>query len=87
LQLGVGIDVGNIVATNIGLGVASELTAYGDCVNKCCKRSCGNNIVILTQEAKRMFPKSEGGRTKFRPYKGEPDAFILRYPSTYKTLG
>lgn len=87
MQVGVGIDVGKIVATNIGFGSASELTAYGNCVNKCCKRSCGNNMVILTQEAKRMFPKSEGGKTEFYRYKGEPDAFILRYPSTYKTLG
>ncbi len=87
LQLGVGIDVGNIVATNIGLGSASELTAYGDCVNKCCKRSCANNGVILTLAAKRMFPKSEGGKTAFHRYKDESDAFLLRYPTTYKTLG
>jgi class 3 adenylate cyclase len=86
LQVGVGIDVGNIVATNIGIGSASELTAYGNCVNKCCERSCGNNAVILTLEAKRMFPKSKGGKTEFRRYKDLPDAFILRYPPTVKTL-
>lgn len=87
LQVGVGIDVGNIVATNIGLGSASELTAYGNCVNKCCKRSCGNNMVILTLEAKRMFPKSKSGRTEFHRYKDLSDAFILRYPLGVKTIG
>lgn len=86
LQVGVGIDVGNIVATNIGLGGARELTAYGNCVNKCCKRSCGNNLVILTLDARKMFPTSPGGRTKFRRYKDEADAFILRYPDGYHTL-
>lgn len=86
LQMGVGIDVGDIVATNIGLGGASDLTAYGVCVNKCCKYSCGNNMVILTQKAKQMFPKSAGGKTRFHRYKDDKDAFILRYPSIYKTL-
>src|SRR5262249_10080455 len=36
LRMGVGIDIGDIVATNIGLGDARDLTAYGNCVNKAC---------------------------------------------------
>jgi hypothetical protein len=87
LLVGVGIDVGQIVATNIGLDGARDLTAYGNCVNTCCKRSCGNNLVILTLEAKKMFPKGKGGRTKFARYKGKDDHFILHYPGDYKTLG
>jgi hypothetical protein len=85
LQMGVGIDVGNIVATNIGLGGATELTAYGNCVNKCCERSFGNNMVVLTLEARRMFPKGGGG-TQFERYPNKDDAYILRYPESYTTL-
>jgi class 3 adenylate cyclase len=84
--IGVGIDVGEIVATRIGIGEAHELTAYGTAVNTCCKRSCGNDLVILTKHAKKMFPKSKGGKTRFRPYLDKPDAFILRYPADYHVL-
>jgi hypothetical protein len=86
LQVGVGIDVGDIVATRIGLGRANELTAYGVPVNHCCKRSFGNDMVILTRQAKNMFPKSKRGRTKFSPYPEVQDAFILRYPDDVHTV-
>jgi class 3 adenylate cyclase len=86
LLVGVGIDVGDIVATKIGLGEAHELTAYGTAVNFCCKRSFGNDMVILTKRAKDMFPKSKGGRTRFPPYTDVKDAYILRYPDDYVTL-
>lgn len=86
LQVGVGIDVGEIVATNIGLGDAKELTAYGNCVNKCCKRSTGQNEVVLTLDAKNMFPTDPKGRTGFRRYRDEADAFVLHYPPDYRTL-
>ncbi len=86
LQIGVGIDIGDIVATNIGLGKAHELTAYGSCVNNCCKRSFGNNAVILTHDAMRMFPSEPGGRTRFQRYPGVDDAYVLHYPDDYQTL-
>jgi hypothetical protein len=86
LRIGVGIDVGEIVATNIGLGKANELTAYGNCVNKACKRSFGNDMVVLTREAKRMFPTAVGGRTRFPAYPDKEDAYILRYPEDYSTV-
>jgi class 3 adenylate cyclase len=87
IQIGVGIDVGEFVATNIGLGTAHELTAYGDCVNTACKRSgIGHNQVVLTNDAKEMFPKSDTGRTGFRRYPGEVDAYVLRYPDAYDPM-
>jgi len=86
LQIGVGIDVGNIVATNIGRGGATELTAYGNCVNGCCKNSDGNNSVVLSLDAKKQFPKSPTGRADFKRFRDRDDSFLLRYPSDYRTL-
>jgi class 3 adenylate cyclase len=86
LQMGVGIDVGEIVATRIGLGEAHEFTAYGTAVNHCCKRSFGNDEVVLTKRAKDMFPKKKGGKTKFHRHATKEDAFILRYPDSYRTV-
>jgi hypothetical protein len=86
LKMGVGIDVGNIVATKIGLGEAHEFTAYGTAVNNCCKRSFGNDEVILTKRAKDVFPKKSGGKTMFHRHATKDDSFILHYPDTYKTL-
>src|SRR5262249_4851755 len=61
LQMGVGIDAGGFVATNIGLGNARDLTAYGDCVNAACKlSSVDNNSVMLTHYAKGIFPTKKG---------------------------
>jgi class 3 adenylate cyclase len=86
LMIGVGIDVGDIVGTNIGLGRAQDRTAYGNCVNNACKRSYGNDEVILTYRAQDMFPTNKGGKTSFPKYPGRDDAYILRYPPGYKTV-
>jgi class 3 adenylate cyclase len=86
LLIGVGIDVGEIVATRIGLGEAHEYTAYGNAVNQCCKKNYGNNQVILTRRAKILFPTSAGGRIQFRRHPTKEDAFTLRYPESYRTL-
>lgn len=87
LHLGVGIDVGEFVATNIGYGNASDLTAYGDCVNKACKRlSTGADVVVLSHAAMKMFPTEKGGKTSFRRYPDRYDAYILRYPDDYRVI-
>jgi hypothetical protein len=86
LQIGVGIDVGDIVATKIGLGEAHDFTAYGTAVNHCCKRSFGSNEVVLTKRAKDMFPKKKDGRTKFSKHPTKEDSYILHYPDTYRTV-
>ncbi len=86
LRVGVGIDVGDIVATRIGFEEVNELTIYGVPINHCCKRSFGNDMVILTKNAKDMFPKSDTGKTRLNPYPDIPDAYILRYPPDYKTV-
>jgi hypothetical protein len=86
LLVGVGIDVGDVVATRIGLGEAHELTAYGIPVNQCCKRSFGNDAVVLTYKATKMFPKSKNGKTSFRAYPNKEDSYVLHYPLGYNTL-
>ncbi len=87
LTMSVGIDVGEFIATNVGLERAFEHTAYGNCVNIACKRSgLGSNNVVLTNDARRMFPTSATGRTKLLRYPGEEDAYILRYPDDYRLL-
>ena len=84
LQIGVGIDIGEIVATNIGLGGARELTTYGNCVNRACKLNCGNNAVLVSGQARLAFPKTKGGKANFR--KHSHDAFILEYPAEFDTI-
>lgn len=87
LAIGVGIDVGEFVATNIGLDRAFELTAYGNCVNKACKRSSiGTQKVVLTNEARRMYPKTKGGTTKFPTFPGHDDAYILQLEDRHNPL-
>ncbi len=85
LEVGVGIDVGDIVATRIGLSGANELTAYGTAVNECCKLSTGRDEVILTHRAREMFPKEEGGLTSFTRHRTK-NGFVLHYPPDYQTL-
>lgn len=87
IHLGVGIDVGEFVATNIGYKTATDLTAYGDCVNKACKHlSQGTDVVVLSNDAKNMFPSSEGGKTSFRRFGDKNDAYVLHYPADYKVI-
>lgn len=84
LRVGVGIDTGNIVVTRIGLGDAQDVTVYGPPINQACKRSNGNNEVVLSHRAEDVFPTSTGGQVKFR--RRGPD-YVLHYPSSYKTIG
>jgi class 3 adenylate cyclase len=86
IRVGVGIDVGDFVATRIGLIRARDLTAYGRPVNRCCKFSYGQDQVILTNRARAVFPKGRGGKTRFDPDSRKEGDFILRYPDGYKTL-
>jgi adenylate cyclase len=82
VSIGVPIDVGNIVITKIGWSDAVEVTAYGEPINRACKKSITG--VWLTNEAKKLFPVSQGGRIKFRNYS---DGFMPVYPVDMKMLG
>lgn len=59
LSVGVGIDCGKIVVTKIGLGKASEITAYGEAVNTAAKNSKGTNNVWLSANTCKKCPMSD----------------------------
>jgi class 3 adenylate cyclase len=84
LQIGVGISVGDVVITRIGLRDANEVTAYGPPVNQACKL-CGKTSgeIVLAISAKNIFPTSHGGRVKFRQ---NSHGFIPEYPADMRML-
>jgi len=83
LAIGVGIDVGDIVVTRIGLESASETTAYGASVNRACKFADGHNIIRVSHAAHEMYPTGKNGRIKFRRVEG---SYIVNYPSDMRML-
>jgi class 3 adenylate cyclase len=78
LRVGVGISVGEIVVTRIGLFDANEVTAYGPPVNQACKLSGQTAKVLLHPNAKRVYPSSSGGRVRLRHY---DQWFLVEFPS------
>lgn len=84
LRIGVGIDVGDIVVTRIGLTDANEVTAYGNAVNNACHYSNRNNEIVLTVAAERLYPTAKGGTMKFAPIQG---GYIARFPVGMRKIG
>ncbi len=63
VKIGVGIDVGYVVITRIGLGMAFDITTYGNAVNRSAKLcGMGHDEVLLTREAKMLVPSGKGGK-------------------------
>ena len=85
LIAGIGIDLGSIVITNIGLRDADEVTAYGHPVNKACHLSCekNNGQIHITQAVKSMFPTQPGGRLTFDNFFGN---LIVKHPQDYQAM-
>lgn len=65
LEVGIGIDTGDIVVTRIGLEDVEEITAYGPAVNHACKLRA-HNAVVISNRAYQIFPTSKGGRLTFQ---------------------
>jgi len=62
VKVGVGIDMGEIIVTRIGLNIGFEVTAYGDAINnaaKLCARA--SNEVYLSETADEAYPSGPGG--------------------------
>ncbi len=80
LQIGVGIDVGQVVITRIGLESANEVTGYGPPINRACKELTSKlaNQIRVSDKVKDLFPCSKGGKVKFRP---STPGFEVVYPS------
>ncbi len=83
LAIGVGISVGNVVVTRIGLGDANEVTVYGPPVNQACKYCNKTNEIALTVGAWDIYPSAENGRIRFKSFEG---GFTPLFPADYVML-
>lgn len=83
LSIGVGIAVGEVVVTRIGIRDANEITVYGPPVNQACKLCSKVSGVALTKTAEQCYPTSKGGRMRFSPFEG---GFRVNFPSDYAIL-
>jgi adenylate cyclase len=80
LEIGVGIDVGEVIITRIGLPIGFEVTAYGDAINrasKICSKAQG--AVYISNKADSAFPSGPGGTVRTFPVLNE-DAYRLEMP-------
>lgn len=66
IDIGVGVDYGDVIVTKIGIQEFYDVKAYGDCVNKASKYSDECNKVKVSKHVKQLWPKSEGGRIRFQ---------------------
>jgi class 3 adenylate cyclase len=64
IQVRVGIDIGDIVVTRIGIDDAQELTTYGPSVNKACKMGIHGQVTI-SHRSRTVWSGKKGGRVTF----------------------
>ncbi|MCH5248380.1 MAG: adenylate/guanylate cyclase domain-containing protein [Lachnospiraceae bacterium] len=76
IDIGVGVDYGNVIVTKIGIQEFYDVKAFGDCVNKASKYSNGHNQVKVSKQVKKIWPSSEHGKIKFIP-SNDKDCYIL----------
>ena len=82
IRIGVGVDVGEIVITRIGLEGAHEVSAYGDAVNMASKL-CGlaNNSVVISPACDTLYPVSLNGRVTTKPLGTSLLGYEVSFPS------
>lgn len=83
LEIGVGISVGEVVVTRIGLRDATEVTVYGPPVNQACKLCSKVTGIAMTVGVRRIYPSSAGGRVTFAEYGG---GYMPNFPSDLRML-
>lgn len=92
LRIGVGVDIGQVVITRIGLPNTNELTAYGPPVNKAAKLCGGNQSVQVSERVEDVYPAGKNGQISFKEkrIKLRDDetirGFRLDYPKTFTVL-
>lgn len=89
LNIGVGVDCGIFIATKIGIERSYELTAYGECVNWACKladHGKNANRVVISNDIRKLFPVSPGGKTAIVKVPGAVEGYYLTYPAGYKSF-
>jgi class 3 adenylate cyclase len=86
-QVGVGIDTGLFVVTNMGHGSVSELTVYGECVNRACKNlNQGNQAIYINKDSCNLFPKSKTGKVDLAPVPTKSGTYQVIYPKEYQII-
>lgn len=72
IDIGIGVDYGDVIVTKIGIQEFYDVKAYGDCVNKASNYSDEFNEVKVSKQVRELWPKSEGGKISFKfPARGE----------------
>ena len=88
LNIGVGIDIGDIVITRVGLPGVNEATAYGNAVNHAAKFCGGNGVIITSDRAWHAIPGEKGGRLAVKSIELKDGLRGLKvvYPDDIKVL-
>jgi adenylate cyclase len=84
LRVGVGVDAGPIVVTNIGFQRAAETTAYGPAINTACHLADGSNRIKISSYAYHLFPNGPEGKVTCEPT--DDESFVLHYPPELSEL-
>lgn len=89
LNIGIGIDTGQVVITRVGLPGVNEVTAYGNAVNHASKYCGGNGVIITSERAWHAIPGKKGGRLRVKPVQLSDGLRGLKvvYPPDIKVLG
>lgn len=77
IRVGIGVTLGSVIVTKIGIANSYDVKAFGDCVNKASHyANKTTNRVKVSKRIKNEWPKSDGGKIRFTAIDGE-DAYYL----------
>ena len=81
IRIGIGVDVGEIVITRIGLEGAHEVSAYGNAVNMASKL-CGlaNNTIVISPASDTLYPTGPNGKVSTTPLGTVPAGCMVSFP-------
>lgn len=65
VDMGVGVDYGDVIVSKIGIDDFYDVKAFGDCINKASKYSDCYNQVKVSKQIKELWPSSNEGKLKF----------------------
>lgn len=66
INIGVGIDFGNVIVSKIGINDIYDVKAFGDCINTASKYANeANKTVIVSKAIRDRWPQGKNGKIKF----------------------
>jgi len=65
ISCGVGVDIGEVIVTKIGINSAFDVKAFGNCINIASKYSNESNKVKVSKAVRKKWPSGEGGKIHF----------------------